>query len=68
MLMINAMKHMDPGDDDYLEMDVRIGGLATVSKAVSNYACCAGTARTSLRCWARVFTPKGLDSEGNPIQ
>ena len=42
MLMINAMKHMDPGDDDYLEIDVRISGLATVSKAVSNYVMLCG--------------------------
>jgi hypothetical protein len=71
MLMINALKHMDPGDDDCLEMDVRISGLATVSKAVSNYVMlCGDTADfvEVLRCWARVFTPKGLDQDGNSIQ
>lgn len=71
MLMINAMKHMDPGDDDYLDMDVRISGLATVSKAVANYVKLCGDNSDFvevLRCWARVFTPKGLDPDGNPIQ
>ena len=71
MLMINAMKHLNPGDDDYLEMDVRISGLATVSKAVSNYVMLCGDRADFvevLRCWARVFTPKGLDPDGNPIQ
>jgi hypothetical protein len=29
--MINALKHMNPGDDDYLERNVRISALATVS-------------------------------------
>jgi hypothetical protein len=71
MLMINAMKHMDPGDDDHLDMDVRISGLATVSKAVANYVKLCGDNADFvevLRCWARVFTPKGLDPDGNPIQ
>jgi hypothetical protein len=71
MLMINAMKHMDPGDDDHLDMDVRISGLATVTKAVANYVKLCGDNADFvevLRCWARVFTPKGLDPDGNPIQ
>jgi hypothetical protein len=71
MLMINAMKHMDRDDDDYLEMDVRISGLATVSKAVCNYVKLCGDDVDFvevLRCWARVFTPKGLDQDGNAIQ
>jgi hypothetical protein len=71
MLMINAMKHMDRGDADHLDMDVRISGLATVSKAVSNYVHLCGDDADFvevLRCWAREFTPKGLDLHGNPIQ
>jgi hypothetical protein len=71
MLMINAMKHMNPGDDEYLEMDVRISGLATVSKAVSNYVKLCGYDAEFvevLRYWAAVFMPRGLDPDGNPIQ
>jgi hypothetical protein len=71
MLMINAMKHMDPSDDDCLDMDVRISGLATVSKAVCNYVTLCGDDADFvevLRCWAQVFTPKGLDPDGNAIR
>lgn len=71
MLMINAMKHMDREDDDYLEMDVRISGLATVGKSVSNYVKFRGDDVDFVevfKCWARAFTPKGLDQDGNAIQ
>lgn len=71
MLMINAMKHMDPDDDDFVEMDVRVSAMATVGKAVANYAQLCGKDADvvkAFRYWAAVFTPKGLDQEGNPVR
>lgn len=71
MLMINAMKHMDPGDGEYVEMDVKVSALATVAKAVANYVRLAGDKAEFVqvfKLWAQIFTPRGLDSEGEPIQ
>lgn len=71
MLMINVMKHMDPGDSEYVEMDVKVSALATVAKAVANYVSLAGDKADfvqAFKLWAQIFTPKGLDSEGRPIQ
>ncbi len=70
-LMINAMKHMDPGDSEYVEMDVKVSALATVAKAVANYVRLAGDKEGFIevfRMWAQLFTPKGLDSDGQPIR
>jgi hypothetical protein len=69
MLMINALKHMDPGDDDYVEMDLFVSALATVSKAVANYVGVAGDDADfveALKLWARIHVPKGLDEHGDP--
>ncbi|HTW39041.1 MAG TPA: hypothetical protein VMD49_10775 [Steroidobacteraceae bacterium] len=75
MLMINAMKHLDPGEDEYLEMDVRVSALATVGKALANYYALVGAETadatdfmTLFKLWAQAFTPKGLDLDGNPIE
>jgi hypothetical protein len=74
MLMINALKHMDPDDDDDLEMDVFVNSLATVSKAVANYVTLIGDEAhnedfvETFKLWARVHTPKGLDQDGSPIR
>jgi hypothetical protein len=69
MLMINALKHMDPGDDDYVEMDLFVSALATVSKAVANYVDLAGDDADfveAFKLWARIHVPKGLDEHGDP--
>jgi hypothetical protein len=73
MLMINALKHMDPDDKYYIDMDVRVSALATVSKALANYYSLVGPAvadRTdfteAFRLWARIFTPRGLNEDGTP--
>jgi hypothetical protein len=42
LLRINAVKHMDKNDDDYVEMDLDECALATISKAVTNYIDLAG--------------------------
>jgi hypothetical protein len=42
VLRINAVKHMDKNDDDYVEMDLDECALATISKAVTNYIDLAG--------------------------
>jgi len=74
MLMINALKHMDPGDDDYVEMDVLVCALATVAKAVANYVMLIGDAAHEedfvkvFKAWATIHAPKGLDEDGNPIK
>jgi hypothetical protein len=71
MLMINAFKHMDLGDDDQVEMDVLVNSLATVSKAVANYVTLAGDDADDedfvkvFKLWARIHTPKGLDRYSN---
>jgi len=73
MLMINTLKHMDPGEDDYVEMDVFVNSLATVSKAVANYVILTGddahneTFVKAFKLWAQIHAPKGLDQDGNPI-
>jgi hypothetical protein len=36
-LMINALKHMDEGDAEYLDLDVDDCGLAAILKAVANW-------------------------------
>ena len=71
MLMINALKHMDPGDGDYLEMNVPVSAMATVSKAVANYVKLRGDDADfveAFKLWAKIFTPKGLDQDGRPIK
>jgi hypothetical protein len=71
LLMINALKHMDPGDDDWIEMDIRISALATIAKAVANYVRLMGDEADfvqAFKLWAQIFTPKGLDPDGNPIE
>ncbi len=74
MLMINALKHMDPGDANYVEMDVFVSSLATVSKAVANYVMLGGDAAhnedfvKAFKLWAQIHAPKGLDPDGNPIK
>jgi hypothetical protein len=57
MLMINALKHMDPGDNDFIEMDLELDALATVSKAMANYAMLIGQDTELVkmfRAWARL--------------
>jgi hypothetical protein len=74
MLMINALKHMDPGDDDHVEMDAFVSSLATVSKAVANYVILGGDDAHNEDCvkafklWAQIHAPKGLDKDGSPIK
>jgi hypothetical protein len=74
MLMINALKHMDPGDDDYLEMDVLVSSLATMAKSVANYVMLIGDSAHEedfvkvFKMWATIHAPKGLDEDGNPIR
>jgi hypothetical protein len=71
MLMINALKHMDAGDDDYIEMDVKVSALATVAKAVANYvALCDDSASfvQAFKLWAQMFVPNGVDQDGNARQ
>jgi len=74
MLMINALKHMDSGDDDFLEMDVFVSSLATVAKAVANYVMLIGVSAHEqdfvkvFKMWATIHAPKGLDEDGNPIR
>jgi hypothetical protein len=71
LLMINALKHMDLGDDDHMEMDIRVSALAAVAKAVANYVRLSGDEADfvqAFRLWAQIFTPKGLDNDGTAIQ
>ncbi|OGW05965.1 MAG: hypothetical protein A2889_09510 [Nitrospinae bacterium RIFCSPLOWO2_01_FULL_39_10] len=42
VLRINALKHMDNNDDDYVEMDLDECALAAILKAVANYIDLAG--------------------------
>lgn len=37
LLFINALKHFDPGDDEYLEIDVEECAVAAILKALVNY-------------------------------
>ncbi len=60
---------MDAGADDHLDVDVRVSRLATVGTVVANYVAPCGHDADFvevLRCWAQVFTPRGLDSDGSP--
>jgi hypothetical protein len=74
MLMINALKHMDSGDDDYLEMDVLVSSLATVAKTIANYVMLIGDPVHEedfvkvFKTWATIHAPKGFDEDGNPIR
>jgi hypothetical protein len=71
MLMINALKHMDSTDADSIELNVRICAAATVAKAVANYVSLVSDEADFVQVfkhWAAVFTPKGLDENGDPIQ
>jgi hypothetical protein len=74
MLMINALKHMDPGDDDHLEMDVFVSSLATVAKAVANYVMLIGDSAHEekfvkvFKVWTTIHAPKGFDEDGDPIR
>lgn len=38
MLFINALKHLDPGDDDYISFDAEECALGAISKAIANYS------------------------------
>lgn len=42
VLRINALKHADKDDDEYIEMDLDECALAAISKAVANYIDLAG--------------------------
>jgi hypothetical protein len=56
LLMINALKHMDPGDGDFIEIDLELDTLATVAKAMANYAMLLGQDMEliqAFRAWAR---------------
>jgi hypothetical protein len=71
MLMINALKHMDSGDDEYVEMDLFVSSMATVAKAVANYVALCGDDVDfvhAFKLWAQVHTPRGLDQDGVPIK
>lgn len=71
MLMINALKHLDSGEDEYVEIDLFVSSLATVAKAVANYvALCGDDAEfvKAFKLWAQFNTPKGLDEDGVPIK
>ena len=71
MLMVNSMKHMNPRDSEFVEMDVRVCACATVAKAVANYVDLVSDEADfvkAFKLWATVFTPKGLGGDGLPIQ
>ena len=38
ILSINVLKHFDPGDDDYISLDVEESALGAISKAIANYS------------------------------
>ncbi|WP_455926925.1 hypothetical protein [Pseudomonas capeferrum] len=42
MLFINQLKHMDSGDDGYIELDPEECALAAILKALANYVTLAG--------------------------
>lgn len=69
VLRINALKHMDKNDDDYIEMDLDECALAAISKAVANYVDLAGKEAEFIQAflyWVKLnVDPKRLQNNGN---
>ncbi len=51
ILRINALKHMDKDDDDYVEMDLDECALASILKAVANYIDLVGREANFIRAF-----------------
>lgn len=56
ILFINALKHFDPGDDEYLTFDVDECALGAIFKALANYNILEGKKGELIQafsCWVR---------------
>ncbi len=57
ILGINAIKHLDPGDDEYMTIDVDECALAAILKALANYNMLEGKNENLIlgfRAWAQI--------------
>lgn len=63
-LRINALKHLDRNEDEYVEMDLDECALAAISKAVANYVGLDGREADFIQaflCWVKInVDPKKL--------
>lgn len=69
VLRINALKHMDKNDDDYIEMELDEYALAAILKAVVNYVDLAGKEEEFIKAflyWVRLnVDPKMFQNDRN---
>jgi hypothetical protein len=69
-LFINHLKHLDDGDDGYVDMDPEECALASILKALSNYVSLAGKKDPfvlAFLAWVRLnLDPKKYNIYGDP--
>lgn len=69
VLRINALKHMDKDDDDYVEIDLDECALGAISKAVANYVDLAGREADFIQAflfWVKLnVDPKRFQNDKN---
>jgi len=51
ILFINALKHHDPGRDEFVEFDVEEAALAAILKAVTDYKTLTGTETKAMKAF-----------------
>ena len=70
MLFINQLKHMDSGDDGYIELDPEECALAAILKALANYVSLAGQKEDFIQaffCWMKLnLDPEKYNIDRNP--
>ena len=57
LLFINQLKHMDDGDDGFIDLDPEECALAAIAKALVNYVALAGDQKDivlAFKAWARL--------------
>lgn len=69
-LFINQLKHMDDGDDGFIDMDPEACALAAILKALVNYVILAGHQKDivlAFKAWVRLnLDPKKYNVHGDP--
>jgi len=72
LLRINALKHFDNGDDEYIDLDIDECGVATILKALANYNMLEGKNDKlilAFRCWVKMnLDPKKYNLYFNDTQ
>ena len=68
LLFINQLKHMDDGDDGFIELDPEECALAAIAKAMVNYVALAGDQKDivlAFKAWARLnLDPTRYNAQG----